>query len=638
MLQETSLKNNEEMAQQNREGHVNNTDTTFSFLEQFSIFTSTQDLESTIQTNTEEIINTKPSQDKGKSTVIYTVSPNYKPMKKLEIQPPKQFVRDPDDNSWRNESISSLGIVFKPKNSSKPFTQVLKNKTETEWSNLVSRDSKSDVPDLRERLEKIAQKRKTKKKKTDYFGNIIYSDYEETNSSEEVTNTRNIDITHTLESTLEDTTLPNILTETVKELSTLTLTTTPTTSTPTSATTVVTSVHNITHSNTNINSTTTTAQQKVSSKLHNKTKEILSKKGKYNSSAIDKEQKYFNVFDYYDISNEDESEYLQLAKLELKKYSVPTHFTQRPFVSTAPLPYRFTKPETLPMPERKATIQYFPPRINTHQPKPNRFDKDRKTKIKSHTKITSPKEVTSFTLTNSPETPLGKYSSRYQEDQHNVHPTYVNTVAPIETPNTYNSNDYTRYLSQTEPPRVSTEQKARFGANDHTEGFHRASYVMKNYKDFIEQAAKDYDYERDAGLMTYTPPPAPVRGVTISDLLARERDRPNFNEDYDSKFRKDVMQRFVDNFNHNDARYHANSPVLYNNTVMHANTAGNSEAAAASRAFLKGLYSPVKTRAGYARREPYDPACDNVTVELSPAYELHYYVPEQEEIESKSAS
>ncbi|XP_014365240.2 uncharacterized protein LOC106716270 [Papilio machaon] len=642
MLQETSLKNNEEMAQQNHEGSINDTDTTFSFLEQFGFFTSTQDLEGTVQTNTEEIINTKPSQDKSKSTIVYTVSPNYKPMKKLEIQPPKQFVRDPDDNSWRNESISSLGIVFKPKNSSKPFTQVLKNKTETEWSNLLSRDSKSDVPDLRERLEKIAQRRKTKKNKTDFFGNVIYSDYEETNSSEEVTNNRNIDFTQTVESILEDTTIPNVLSETVKELSTLGLTTTPTTST-TPATTAAAAVHETTESKINISSTATTTQLKVSSKVLNRTKETLSKKGKYNSSATDKERKYFNVFDYYDIPNEDESEYLQLAKLELKKYSVPNYVTQRPLVTTTPLPYRFTKPETMSMPERKATIQYFPPRINTQQPKPNRFDNDVKAKIKSHTKISSPKEVTSFTLTNAPDTPLGKYSSRYQEDQRNVHPTHVNTMTPIEAPNMYNANDYTRYLSHTEPPRIPSEQKTRFGTNDHTEGFHRASYMMKNYKDFIEQAAKDYDYERDAGLMTYTPPPAPARGVTISDLLAQERDRPNtnFNEDYDAKFRKDVLQRFVDNFNHNDARYQANFPVLYNNTVMHVNMAGNGEAAAASRAFLKGLYSPVKPRSGYARREPYDPACDNVTVELSPAYELHYYVPEQEEkeeIESKPVS
>ncbi|XP_013180723.1 PREDICTED: uncharacterized protein LOC106127208 [Papilio xuthus] len=646
MLQETSLKNNEEMAQQNRDGRINDTDTTFSFLEQFGFFTSTQDLEGTVQTNTEEIINTKPSQDKGKSTIVYTVSPNYKPMKKLEIQPPKQFVRDPDDNSWRNESISSLGIVFKPKNSSKPFTQVLKNKTETEWSNLLSRDNKSDVPDLRERLEKIAQRRKTKKKKTDFFGNVIYSDYEETNSSEEVTNTRNIDITNTVESILEDTTILNVLTETVKELSTLTLTTTPTTSTSTtSATTAAAAVPDTTHSKISGNNTSpaTTTQIKVSSKLLNRTKEIVAKKGKYNSSVTDKERKNFNVFDYYDISNEDESEYLQMAKLELKKYSVPTYLTQRPFVTPPPLPYRLTKPETQSMPERKATIQYFPPRINTQQPKPNRFDNDVKVKTKSHTKLSSPKEVTSFTLTNAPDTPLGKYSSRYHEEQHHGHPPLVNTMTPSETPNAYNAQDYTRYLLHTEPPRIPTEQGTRSRAYEHTEGFHRASYVMKNYKDFIEQAAKDYDYERDAGLMTYTPPPAPVRGVTISDLLAQERDRPNanFNEDYDAKFRKDVLQRFVDNFNHNDARYRANFPVLYNNTVMHATAAGTGEAAAASRAFLKGLYSPVKARAGYARREPYDPACDNVTVELSPAYELHYYVPEQEEkeeIDSKPVS
>lgn len=109
--------------------------------------------ETNINNSTEDILKVKPINfDKIKNLTFYTVSPNYKPLKKLEVQPPKPFIRDPDDNSWRNESISSLGIVFNPKNSSKPFTQVLKNKTETEWNNILDRDLKNDVPDLRERL------------------------------------------------------------------------------------------------------------------------------------------------------------------------------------------------------------------------------------------------------------------------------------------------------------------------------------------------------------------------------------------------------------------------------------------------------------------------------------------------------
>lgn len=114
------------------------------------------------------------------------MNPNYKPLKKLEIQPPKSFTRDPDDNSWRNESLSSLGIVFKAKNSSKAFTEVLKNKTEVVMNNLPEQNRTVEKVELRDRLEKIAERRKSKKKKTDQFGNIEYTDYEENNNAGDV--------------------------------------------------------------------------------------------------------------------------------------------------------------------------------------------------------------------------------------------------------------------------------------------------------------------------------------------------------------------------------------------------------------------------------------------------------------------
>ncbi|XP_047988540.1 immunoglobulin A1 protease autotransporter-like [Leguminivora glycinivorella] len=120
-----------------------------------------------------------------KKSNLYTVSPNYKPLKKIEVQPSKPFVRDPDDNSWRNESLSSLGIVFKGKNSTKAFTEVIKNKTEIVMNNTNTTEPEKVLTkvDLRDRLEKIAEKRK-RKKKIDKFGNTEYGDYEENTSGD----------------------------------------------------------------------------------------------------------------------------------------------------------------------------------------------------------------------------------------------------------------------------------------------------------------------------------------------------------------------------------------------------------------------------------------------------------------------
>lgn len=127
----------------------------------------------------DEGLNVKPIAT-GKNHSLYTVSANYKPMKKLDVVPGKPQLRDPDDNSWRNQSLNNLGIVFKGKNSTKAFTQVLKNKTETELSSLVEKDNTTEAPELRERLEKLAEERKSKKKKTDKSGEVV--DYDDASS------------------------------------------------------------------------------------------------------------------------------------------------------------------------------------------------------------------------------------------------------------------------------------------------------------------------------------------------------------------------------------------------------------------------------------------------------------------------
>ncbi|CAK1581452.1 unnamed protein product [Parnassius mnemosyne] len=638
LLQETSLSNNEETSEQQREEHFNNTETILSTLETYSSDTtqSTRNLEWMTQvdvTSTDNKLNVKPIQDKGKNTMLYTVSPNYKPMKKIEVQPPKPFVRDPDDNSWRNESISSMGIVFKPKNSSKPFTQVLKNKTETEWSNILSRDSKIDVPDLRERLEKIAQKRKSKKKKANLFGNTIYTDYEESNSSEEITSTPKAHFMTT--GSMSEITIVAQLPEAVSDalftpsISTLPVVSTTITSTVTTDTTI--------QSNVATTVTTPTVLSEASSKKYNTTKETdTHKKDKNKPVTTGKGKKYFNVIDYYDISDDDdndEPEYLELAKLELKKYTVPLRMTNTPFATSPPLPYQLTKPLNEYLPERKPTLQYFPP-LDVHETKSDRFVSEFERKYKSNMeKSPSPKDVLYVTTTKDTNVLQDKYHSRYNEERNILKSSH--NLLPVELPSMYKSNAFNKNIYLTESPRITTEQNSAYGLSYNNEGFNRASYVIRNYKDVLEQAAKDYDYDRDVDYLPFTQ--TPLRGVTISDLIAQTKDKVkmnvNENYDYDAKFRKDVLERFVDNFNQKEARYNANFPVLYNNSVMHVNTAEHGEAIASSRSFLKGVYNPTDTKSGYAYQQPYDPNCDNITVELSPAYELTYYVPDQEEKE-----
>ncbi|CAG5050917.1 unnamed protein product [Parnassius apollo] len=636
LLQETSLNNNKEITEQHREERFNSTNTTFSTLEPYSSDTTqpTRNFELTTQvdiTSTENKLNVKPIQDKIKSTILYTVNPNYKPMKKIEVQPPKPFVRDPDDNSWRNVSISSMGIVFKPKNSSKPFTQVLKNKTETEWSNILSRDSNIYVPDLRERLEKMAQKRKSKNKKANLFGNIIYTDYEESNSSEEIISTPKAHFTTTenMSETTTITQLPEAVSDALftPSKSTLPVVSTTITSTITTDTTI--------QSDAVTTVTTPTIPSEDSTKKYSTTKETdTNKKVKYEPVTTGKGKKYFNVIDYYDISDndDDEPEYLELAKLELKKFTVPLHMTDKPF-ATSPLTYQFTKSLNQYMSERKPTLQYFPP-LDVHKTKSDRFVNEFERKYKSNMENTpSPQDTLYVTSTKETNALQDKYHSRYNEERNILKSSH--NLLPFGLPSIYKSNAFNKNLYLTELPRITTDRNSAYGVSYNNQGFNRASYVIRNYKDVLEQAAKDYDYDRDVDYIPYTE--TPLRGITISDLIAQTKPKVkmnvNENYDYDAKFQKDVLDRFVDNFNHNEARYNANIPVRYNNSVVHVNTAEHGEAIATSRSFLKGLYNPTDTESGYAYRQPYDPNCDNITVELSPAYELHYYIPDQEEKE-----
>ncbi|GBP38795.1 hypothetical protein EVAR_33545_1 [Eumeta japonica] len=103
-------------------------------------------------------------ENKTKVPNLYPVSPSYKRFKKLEVSSPKPFRRDPNDNTWRNQSISSLGIVYKAKaNASKPLTDVLKNRTEADSGTANVKENRTEL-ELRQRLEKLSELRKSKKK------------------------------------------------------------------------------------------------------------------------------------------------------------------------------------------------------------------------------------------------------------------------------------------------------------------------------------------------------------------------------------------------------------------------------------------------------------------------------------------
>ncbi|CAH2085988.1 unnamed protein product [Euphydryas editha] len=530
--------------------------------------------------NSSQELSVKPlSSDKIKNSSLYTVNPNYKPLKKIEVQAPKQFVRDPDDNSWRNESLSSLGIVFKPKNSSKPFTQVLKNKTETEWNSLSEKDSKNDIPDLKERLQKMAEKRKSKRKKTDSFGNIVYFDYEENSSSGEHVSTDQPPSTVT--SSAEYPTTTEILNSTSTE-----------------------GTSNLTTDD--ISSTTSTPEK-------------IRGKGR-NPYSTNKFKNFFKIPEYYDTTDEDDTDYLNMAKIDIKKFSTSTKTVPNTTITT-PLatqrPWPFNKSSFTISPERKATIQYFPP-LTTQKVNINDYDNDFKAKVNSFTtNIEPPKNDLGVSL-DIPTTPVN--SIQYTPQNNERLAPFVITSKP----------EYGKTFYPTQPPQTT---RTEYTLLNEDVTFDRDSYVIRQYKDFINEAAKDNEFDKNVDYVPYTE--APNRDVTKTDLITYVTDKPKLNMDneydYETQFRKDVLQRFVDNFNQNSERFKSEFPILFNNSVIHRDMESGREIAS-SRAFMRGLYNTdLKTK--NPQREAYDPNNDNMTVELSPSYELHYYMPEQEEKE-----
>ncbi|XP_072944173.1 uncharacterized protein [Epargyreus clarus] len=547
----------------------------------------------------EDNLSVKPiNSDKAKNTILYPVNPNYKPLKKIEVQPAKPFVRDPDDNSWRNESLSSLGIVFKPKNSTKPFTQVLKNKTETEWNNISEKDRKNEVPDLRVRLDQMAQKRKSKKKKIDSLGNVFYTDYEENSSSEENTSTTQA----------EDPSVSTISTTDVSFITGITIVT-PIQTTPVSSTNSET---------TDTPSLTTTAPptQNTETTL-TPNKELTTVTTKVTTV---KPPKLFNLFDYYETNDEDDIEdYLNMAKIDLKKFTPPLQTTFSPFTSP-PLPILYSNPMPRYMPERKGTIQYFPPRTTT-RPRKNKH-KNVQHKINPLTLTEPPKNdlpIYYHKLTTTPYTTDGMYYTSSPD------------MSRLKDEHESDPKNFDRNAYLTTPPLNTVPPDDNFGVISNDEGFNRANYIIKQYKDYMNEAHDNAN--KHGEYVAYTQPP--TQGGTISELIktttVKDNMRMDEEYDYESQFRKDVLERFVANFNENAKRFKSDFPLLYNNSIVHGSNYHEKDVAL-SRAYFRrpysnqGDYKPIRLH-----EQPYDPNCENVTVELSPAYELHYYVPEQEE-------
>ncbi|CAK1545044.1 unnamed protein product [Leptosia nina] len=503
--------------------------------------------------------------DKLKTTILYPVGANYKAPKKIEVQPPKIFVRDPDDNSWRNESLSSLGIVFKPKNSSKPFTQVLKNKTETEWNNLIEKQNKNETPDLRERLEKIAEIRKNKKKKTDAYGNVIYNDYDEINSKE---------------------------TEYSKDIPSSTV---PAIIPPTS---------------------TTTAQPPsvYTSTLETVTKPEQPSVSK--STEKPKPKKVFNVAEYYDTSDEDDADYLTLAKIDLKKFTVPGK--SNGYVPPS-WPVTNVRYEKHPDYDRKPTLQYFPP-LTTQKGMFKDYDNGFQKKMGVYTDTEPPTNVLPVSYTKH-TTSLPKMS-----DTHMFTPHFRSPVEPLTT----RAMQYEKDAYMTQAP-VSPGERDEYTVVTDDGSYNRAADVIKHYRDFLSAVARDQEEDKN---VEYDPPytEGPRQGVTKSEVMINQKFKAQAeveNYDEETDFRKDVLQRFVHNFNQNSERFKSDLPLLYNNSIIHGSH-GEGKEVASSRAYL----SRMLTR-------PSGDCDNNSTVELSPAYELHYYVPEQEEkeeVDPKAAS
>ncbi|XP_050345355.1 uncharacterized protein LOC126770168 [Nymphalis io] len=532
--------------------------------------------DTSMQINDSNELSVKPiNSEKVKNTTLYAVNPNYKPLKKIEVQAPKQFVRDPDDNSWRNESLSSLGIVFKPKNSSKPFTQVLKNKTESEWNSLSEKDSKNDIPDLKERLQKMAEMRKSKRKKTDSFGNILYFDYEENSSSGEH-NTKDQPLS-AVTSSAEFRTTVDAFNEHSSNSSEVTDVTTP-----------------------NI-FTTEQSRGKIR-----------------NSYSTRKFRKFFNVPEYYDNTDEDDADYLNMAKIDIKKFTTSPKTVPTTTPAPTQRPWPFNKLSHTISPERKATIQYFPP-LSTQKVNINDYDSDFKYKVNSFTNTEPPTNILPASL----DKPLSLDNSLQYKTQNNekVKPYEIATKPDFDR-NSYYSTQRPPHATQTEFTLVNSEGN-----------YDRDSYVIRHYKDFLSEAAKDNDFDKHIDYVPYTK--VPPQEVTPTDLITyvTEKEKTNIDNEYDyeAQFRKDVLQRFVDSFNQNSERYKSDFPILFNNSVIHRDTE-NGRHIASSRAFMRGLYN-THSKTKHAHRESYDPNNENMTVELSPSYELHYYMPEQEEKE-----
>ncbi|KAL4709103.1 hypothetical protein ACJJTC_015642 [Scirpophaga incertulas] len=550
-------------------------------------------------TTLDDSFSVKPISPKG---ALYTVNPNYRKMKKIEVQSLRPFVRDPDDNSWRNESLSLLGIVFKAKNASKPFTQVLKNKTEAELNNLSDKDDKNEVSDLRERLEKIAEVRKSRKKKINKFGDTVYSDYEEATSSE-VTNKPKI----------------NTVPQTV-------------------ITTQGLAVASTSPSITTDHSTTPKSMRK-------------------NDSVTTKKPRKFNKFlEYYDTTDEYDADYILQPKIDLKKFT--TRFEGRATASTPRsvlTTYATKSTNGYKFPERKPTVQYFPP-----------LPPNQKATIKENTDFLQKKVNLVDIIPPMPQiqnVTLKENTDFFQKKMSILLPpsTGNQQVSVKENPTFFqknvNLNDYVAepvdimrlslssrptttpqsrlaesgqpsYLDSayyvTHPPRIA-EPSNRHSAH-HDEIYNRATYVINHFKHLMDEAAKNDDDKQDY-LPSFTEPP--LRGVTLNEA-AKSHPAPVDEYDYAGNIRKDILNKFVDNFNQNSERFKVDFPILYNNSIVHRMAEDSGAVLASSTAFLKRLYETPPPNA--YQLKACEPNCD-MKVELSPEYELHYYVPEQEETE-----
>lgn len=543
------------------------------------------------QVTTENILSVQPISQERRTT-LYTVGPNYKPMKRIEVQPAKPFVRDPDDNSWRNESISSLGIVFKPKNSSsKSFKEVLKTKTETELNNLQEKDGKDGTPELRERLEKITEVRKSKKKRVDKFGEVVYTDYEEGGSAEGTSTPK------------AEGTIPKEEPHSSESPST------PTTSTPdrTESTSPM---------------TTTEQQRYWRNKLETISKEEMFKDLGLDILTTQKPKKPYNLAEYYDTTDEYDADYITLPKIDLKKFTVPFK-TMFPSLTSPPMPPPSTRIMPPRFPERKPTVQYFPPTTKPQKVNVNDYDVDFERRVQLYTLKETPKTLPPFV-----DMAKEPVATDRPEIRHTVKPSDLNMYTS-QSPDTLNKHVY-----MTNEQRVNGPQN--FVINDGN--FNRGTYVIKHYRDFLNDAAEEDD-DRPSGFVPYTE--APARGVTL-DELARTTDKGKTTEadyEYESQFRKEVLSRFVDNFNQNSDRFKVDFPVLFNTSVVHRSNDDEGRVLASSSTFMKRLYGnePTATRPPQASNNLANPGCepncDSMKVELSPAYELHYYVPEQEEKE-----